>query len=228
MGALQTHLSDAISLNLSRMPIYGELSKGKSLPLSKNLIRAGKFIMPFARRIDKSARKLNRQGIPILQEDLIPIENLPAPETAPTYTNVLSKQEALPLQEEMDTWLKEVKALRKAGFLREICESSYEMLEKVEGWEDKHQCHFAMTRYLMKSLAFNSYKGLGYLGYRSNSILLSKRLIKGHSFFMPWTISFDRKAHHVQAMGVGFLVNDFPEIPFKSEWEINRNKSWAK
>ncbi|MEL6255966.1 MAG: hypothetical protein AAFR87_28435, partial [Bacteroidota bacterium] len=140
----------------------------------------------------------------------------------------LSKKESLPIQQEMDTWLKEVKAYRKAGSLREICESSYEMLEKVEDWENEHNCHLAMTRYLMESLAFNSYKGLGYLGFTSNSIILSKRLIKGHAFLMPYTLSFDRKAQHVQAMGVGFLVNDFPKIPFKSEWEINRNKSWAK
>jgi len=228
MGALQAHLINSISLNIARKPIYAELSSGKSLPLSRNLILATRSIVPFAKRLDKHGNRLNRMGIPILREDLVPIHGLPGPETAPLYREVIPRNEASRLKKQMKEWAVEIKALRKENQLREICTMSSDMLQEINSWEENHGCHFAMTKYLLGSMAYTALRGITYMQYENRSLKLSARLIKGHLFLIPWAIPFDRKAQNIQSMGVGFLVNDLPEIPFLSEWKKNKNKSWSK
>lgn len=228
MGALQAHLTTAISLNEARKPIYAELSSGKSLPLSRNLILATKSMIPFAKSLDKHGNKLNRMGIPILREDLIPMQDLPKPETAPRFKEVIPKAEAYHLRMHIKYFAKEMKRLRKEKQLREICMLSANMLAQIDAWEESYGCHFAMTKYLLESTAYSALRGISYLEYENKSILLSSKLIKGHLFLLPWAIPFDRKAQSIQAMGVGFLVNDLPQVPFMEEWRSKKNKSWSR
>lgn len=228
MGALQAHLTTAISLNETRKPIYGKLSAGKSLPLSRKLILATKTLIPFAKSLDKYERRLNQEGIPLMQENLIPLQDLPNPKIPSQYRVIISKPEAYHLKMHIKYFTREIKQLRKEQELRKICLLSANMLAQIEAWEKHYACHLSMTKYLMSSMGYSALKGISHVTHEDQSRNLSSRLIKGHLFLLPWSIPFDRKAQSIQAMGVGFLVNDLPKVPFMEAWKRSKNKSWAR
>jgi hypothetical protein len=80
------HLDGAIFLNTERMAIYHLLTGGKSDQLFIGLIGMEKELLPLARTIDTRAVPFNEQGVPIIVNDFVPMENVNAFYVPPKYT----------------------------------------------------------------------------------------------------------------------------------------------
>src|SRR3954469_4063300 len=76
-GALETHLREAMHINTLRMPLYGKLSGGRTISHSKRFIRYEKLAILFAKPIDWYAKRYQKAGVPIVNEDYITMEKTP-------------------------------------------------------------------------------------------------------------------------------------------------------
>lgn len=72
------HLGHAIWLNLRRMPAYLRLSRGRSLGLSLSLVSLELLSLPVVACFDLWALRYQRQGVPLMLRDFVPMSHAPA------------------------------------------------------------------------------------------------------------------------------------------------------
>ncbi|HEX8452948.1 MAG TPA: hypothetical protein VF647_12680 [Longimicrobium sp.] len=77
-GCMARHLREAVRLNRERMPLYSELTGGRSRAISRRLIWAERFSMPVAWYVDWRARRFQRLGISVVCADFEPMDRTPA------------------------------------------------------------------------------------------------------------------------------------------------------
>ncbi len=210
------HLKAAIQVNKERRKFYAQQSNGKSRSLSNRLILSERLLLPVAKMMERQAFIFNTQGIPIIQADFISMHDIKDASTPPAYQNIASP----PIWKELKSLLKDYKKSCKKSLvqddLKTMGDASFHLLQTLEKLEQTHQCHFAMTKHLIESIAYQVLRGIQYAQLSNNATLsLSKKMIRLHLMgISSLLISFDKKAQKLHQEGIGIIVNDVPEIKF--------------
>ena len=220
LPGLTHHLREAVAVNKSRKPIYASLTENKSRPLSRRLINLERSIIPFAWIMDRRAVKFQKAGIPIVAHDFVPMSPLPEPTSLLNLAGVANQTLWDSLRQAVKHYRKHVrKSLRKRN-LKTICDQTAILLQQLEKWENRGQCHFAMCKHLLESVGLIALHGQDYeRRSKGKSYRLTSDLIKAHLMGLRFFDEMDRPAQRIHQSGVGWLVNDLPHIPFLEEWE---------
>lgn len=222
-GGFAVHLREAIASNRERRAYYAGMTKGASRPLSDSLIRLETLTLPFAMHFDARARAFNRQGIPIVEGDLVSMAGVRPADTPPSHRSVASKADLRRLEGWLETYRADVsQAVERRDFER-VGSLTVELLGRVEGLETSADAHFAMTRHVAESVGYAALHALDYRASSGgNTDDLAARFIRLQAFGLTGTVSIDRKAQDLHRRGIGIIVNDVPHIPFLQEWQARK------
>lgn len=218
------HLEAAIRLNRSRRDVYDRLSGGKSRSLSNRLITLERLTLPAAYGFDRWAKRYQKQGIPIVKGDFVPMQDVRSPFAPPRWRGVANDQDASRLENWLGDYRKTIRtALGKDDFAG-IAQASYDLLKRLDAHEESTQTHWAMTKHLVESLGLAAMNAVDYAAMsQGETHRLSRTFLRFQSLGLLGSISLDRKAQALHQKGIGILVNDIPHIPFAQRWESRKN-----
>lgn len=214
------HLKDAIALNRSRRDVYDRLSGGESRALSNRVILLEQLTLPAAHALDLWAKRYQKQGIPVMQEDFVPMQDVRSPFAPPRFRGVASASEAAAVDARLDAYRKTLSQALNRNDFTAIAEASYALLEALEATETETRTHWAMTKHLVESLGLAAMNAIGHAERSGGETQrLSRTLIRFQSLGLMGSVSIDRKAQAFHQRGIGIVVNDVPSIPFAERWK---------
>lgn len=219
-GGFTEHLRDALASNRERREYYARMSNGASRALSDHVIRLETLTLPFALHFDLRADRFNRQGIAIVDGDLVPMSGVLPADTPPRHRSVAGKADL----EKLDGWLDTYRAAVSGALAHRDFETigrlTYDLLDRVEALEKTADAHFAMTRHVVESVGYAAQHSLAYReASKGQTDDLAARFIRLQAFGLTGTIAIDRRAQALHKRGLGIIVNDLPDIPFRREWQ---------
>ncbi len=215
MKGFYLHVKEAIQVNKERSKIYAGLTNGRSKSLSRLLIALEYLTLPIALLYDARGRKFNRNGIPIVANDFVPMDvKDPQIETSMRGTlNMSQNQEIKKMINEYSRSLK-IKIWDQVQ-LEQVFETSLSFIKQIRAYEKDHKIHLSMLIHLVESLALIAKNGTGYAAMSDNkTIRLSSDLIQVHLMGIKRSMLIDARANIFHQEGIGIIVNDLPEIHF--------------
>jgi hypothetical protein len=212
-GCMARHLREAVRLNKERMPLYSELTGGRSRAISRRLIWAERFSMPVAWYVDWRARRFQRLGIAVVCADFEPMDRTPAfrprnddPPPLSAFAPADSRRIARAVE----------RAYRASGFAGAgaVLEREIETLSRVPGFN-------CMTRHLLESALRITNGARRYAADAeardvASPARLSRALLSMHLTTLGEAARLDRRAAPLQAEGVPIVCQDVPPIPADS------------
>ncbi len=209
-GCMARHLREALRLNKERMPLYAELTGGRSRAISRRLIWAERFAMPAAWYVDWRARKFQRLGIPVVCADFEPMDRTPAfrsraddPPPLSAFTPTDPSKIARAVE----------RGYRAGGFAGAgaALEGEIEALSGVPGFH-------CMTRHLLESALRITNGAQRYAADAeargvASPARLSRALLSMHLTTLGEAARLDRGAAPLQAEGIPIVCQDVPPIP---------------
>jgi hypothetical protein len=209
-GCMARHLREALRLNKERMPLYSELTNGRSRAISRRLIWAERFAMPAAWYVDWRARRFQRLGIPVVCADFEPMERTPA--FRPRIENPPPLSAFVPADPRRIARAVE-RAYRAGGFAgaSAALEGEIEALAHVPGFH-------CMTRHLLESAlritnGAQRYSADAEARGVASPARLSRVLLTMHLTTLGEAARLDRRAAPLQAEGIPIVCQDVPPIP---------------
>lgn len=211
MQDLSRHLKEAIALNLERMPLYADLSDGKTLPFSKKLIRSEKTLLYGAWIFDRIGDRLQEKGVPYLKDEFVEMATVPT--FNPKYPAEVDYRTPIQLIDTEALMLALKKHIRTRDF--EKLHTKCVTFLKTKLSEQTHV--YCMLRHLLESMALISAlvpvqadrcQKLGLKAPTAYSILL----LHGHYWQLNKAKKMDEKVAPIQQSGIPFLFQDLPGI----------------
>lgn len=217
----RAHLLESIVINSERRFFYSSTTGGKSAFLSFVLICWGKFLLPVATYFDRRSLVFNSMGIGIIADDFISMDKIRPVESVPEYNNVLKCKTLLDLF--VITYKTRIlvrKYLRNYDFIASH-HSISECIDRISEIEKSNKVHISLVKHILESAAFAAKNAVI---YSQNEDLKVKKLascfIRVQMLGTILSPFIDRAASKLHRHGVGVLVNDIPDIPYK---EVNWN-----
>jgi len=207
------HVIDAISINKERARIYSTLSNGKSQKLSAKLISLEYAILPMAKFLDKRALKYQKQGIPVLIEDFVPMENLNSPYELTSHTGEMTKEVVATYFLLISDFKGLVLKLARKKEFKKLEERARASLHSLRALEDATNCSFAMGKHLVESVVLSAENGSRYnimSDGETDNIVAANLILQGVAFFP--LCELDVKAADLHEEGIGIIINDLPVI----------------
>lgn len=218
------HLKEAIALNRDRQEVYAERSQGRSRRLSRRLIAGETVSLPFAAYLDWRAREYNRRGIFVVAGDFVPMDSVRATSEPPRFRGVVGPSDLMRLESRLMAYRRGLQGPLKNHDFRAIADRTLAELLEFERSEERLECHFAMTKHFLESLGFAAVNAIGYAARsEGETAKLSATLIRVQAVGLRDALALDRQAQEIHRLGVGILVNDMPEIPFKHRMQAGQN-----
>lgn len=218
-GALERHIREALYINTQRLPLYSQASGGKTASLSRKLMRYQKMSIFSAHWMDRYARKFQRHGVPIMQEDYVSMEATPAFrerfEGSPPRLEQLRRPDVHALVRD----LKRAKASDDFSQARAVLRKALEEVHAPQGFLCAYR-HLLESLLRISTLA-EQHERLAREKGAPSPRKFSWFLYWGHLPLLKSTLAFDVQAAPIQAEGVPFLANDFPPVPAESEFYRN-------
>ncbi|MEK6773615.1 MAG: hypothetical protein AABY64_06725 [Bdellovibrionota bacterium] len=207
-NCLRQHVQDAITLNQLRKPLYAQLTNGRSIFISEQLIAFEKSMIISSWLADWWATRFQKLGIPILCDDLVDMKLTPPFSTDLPYAKV-------PLEKDFVDF--DAKALQKKltnaldSNLSSLAESSKKYLVELQN-EPRLNC---MIRHFLESIYVFSVHGKTYVQkinslQKNNLRLFLRRLLKSHISYLKTAIVLDKMGLPLQVEGVPILCQDLP------------------
>lgn len=207
---MERHLREAIGLNRARMPLYDSITGGRSRAISRRLIWSERLALPVAWVMDRRARPWLAQGVRVVCDDFVPMEDtpefvgrIPAPPPLSSFVPADPRRIRRAV----------VRSLRAEGFPGASATIEAE-LERLAGVPAFH----CMTRHLLESMLRIS--NLAPLHARDAAARgmpsperLSRTLLDLHLTTLGEAARLDRMAAPLQAEGVPIVCRDVPPIP---------------
>jgi hypothetical protein len=209
-GCMARHLREAVRLNRERMPLYSELTGGRSRAISRRLIWAERFSMPVAWYVDSRARSFQRLGIPVVCADFEPMDRTPAfrpriedPPPLSAFAPADSRRIARAVKRAYDAG-----GFAGAGA---VLEEEINALAHVPGFN-------CMTRHLLESALRITNGAQRYAADAeargvASPARLSRALLSMHLTTLGEAARLDRRAAPLQAEGIPIICQDVPPIP---------------
>lgn len=207
-GAFERHMLEAIALNEARAPRYSSLTDGASLAISRRLILSERALLPVARWFDRSTRRWERAGIPILEEIFVPMA------TAPAFAERGSEIRGAG-NPALDRTVRRrvMRSYRDAGFegAAIVLRDAIDALSAEPGMDCLVR-HLLESAYRLAMLAPRHIEAARERGLASPRWLLSL-LLRLHLWGLGRARDLDARARPLQARGIPILAQDLPPIP---------------
>lgn len=213
-GCMQSHIRDALTLNLKRREVYSVMTNSESRALSNRLIFAEKFALLWAKHYDREAKPFQDVGIPLFCDEFVPIK---AREIGPEK-EIKSVTFTVPF--ERKNLIKDFGLLVKDMDWKALETKSNEFLQLISDQSGSH----CMIRHLLESIRRSAGLAPGYLkramevwGDNSKEVKHLKKLLRGFNrnqisgFMLGYQI--DEEAFIFQKQRIGILCNELPDIP---------------
>lgn len=210
MKYLTQHLKDAIAINKERMPLYGKLSNGETLPFSKKLIQYEKYGLKGAWFFDRVGKRFQKQGVPFLELEFVDMAL--TPKFSQTYPEEIDYTRPIePI--EMRSFSKTLHYQLRDNDFEGLVESCNVLLEDLE--EQSHV--YCMLRHLIESIRWIAH--LAPINEAKCQVLnidpptpYVRFLINSHLFLLPESMKFDEQIAPIQNKGIPFVFQDLPTI----------------
>lgn len=199
------HLLEAILINFYRSFYYAKRSFLTSLPLSLLLITLEVSILPFAFIFDIWALWFNIQGINIVKNDFVSMQNIFNKEQPPLYTNSLSAKELV-------TKIKNIMKTCQCTDFQSGFMTLKALINDIENYEKEKEAHFAMTLHILESITYFMQHAIDYEEQNKKTKTLSKVMINFQFLALYSATYFDTIAQKFHKKGIGIIVNDLPKI----------------
>lgn len=214
-NSFEKHISDAIIVNRTRLPLYSKLTDGASKKVSRTFIFNQHVTLPVTWYVDALAKKFQKKDIPVVSIDMVSMELTPA---------FVAKAEQAPMpfadyksinQSKISANIR--KAFKNGGFFS-ASETIENELKKIENIPTYHN----MTRHMLESMLRMSnlapiYVELSKMKEMPSTHSLSKLLFKLHLIALIGCALLDKLAAPIQAKGIPIIQNDVPPIEAKPE-----------
>jgi hypothetical protein len=217
VGPFEEHLRDAIELNRKRAPLYSRLSRGRSETVSKWLIRSELLALPLCGIPDRWGRRFIQAGVPIVQEEFMPMRGAPAFQErfpfSPSPFSAFIPKNGNAIAASI------LKGYRTGGFSGAGGVASRELV----ALGSDHTFH-PMLRHLLESvvrisnLAPLHEKRRLELSIKGSTLGLSKWMFFSHFSAFQFATWIDAKAAPLHAEGLPIVYQDVPPIPARSEF----------
>lgn len=209
-GCMERHLREALTLNKARMPLYSELTGGRSRGISRRLIWSERLALPVAWYIDHRGRRYQALGIAVVCDDFEPMDRTPAFRARvenPPPLSAFAPADARRIKRAVE------RAHRSGGFAA----ASAALAHEVEALAETPAFN-CMTRHLLESALRISNGARRYdADARARGIAspagLSRTLLTLHLHTLGEAARLDRRAAPIQAEGVPIICQDVPPIP---------------
>lgn len=179
------------------------------------LIRTEYICLPFALGFDRRSKKFNEAGIPIIQDDFVPMEEIGDPHDPPMYANRAGRGEFEAVSAELHEYTRCLRNNAKTLDFERAARDTARMLAAVAEREIRCEAHFAMVRHLLESIGLAAVNAIRFAELSAGKTqLLSRDLLMFETKGVRTAVALDRRAQEVHAVGVGIIVNDLPSIPF--------------
>ncbi|HVY62022.1 MAG TPA: hypothetical protein VHF22_10235 [Planctomycetota bacterium] len=217
------HLEDAIALNTARRSVYSKLSGGASEEVSDRLIASEKLDHLVTGYFDREARRFNDRGIPIVTGDFVPMSGAKPAEAPLERRGKTPALELAKLEAEVIAFHAQLLLSVVVGHFDKISERAFALSQEIDRLEAKTRSNLAMTKHVVDSIGLAALHAGRYSKMSGGETdTLAKQLIAAESVALVNAVGTDRRAQEVQALGVGIIVNDVPEIPFQAEYRAAR------
>ena len=209
-NGFEGHLLEAIEVNSQRKPLYSKLTGGASESISRKLIRTEKYLLPFARILDRRSQFYRQYGIPVLINEFVSMDAISRMQEFPD-----------PVREMPTALLREYSGWGLLGRFLSQRNRSLEEIGEVAGEELKileaAPSFFCMARHFLESIRRVAHYGVIHeqeasVRKVSSPVKITKRVLLLHYFGLPFAVSLDRSAAPIQAQGVSIICNDVPSI----------------
>ena len=179
------------------------------------LIRTEYICLPFALGFDRRGKRFNEAGIPIIQDDFVPMDEIGDPHDPPLYANRAEQGEFEAVSAELNEYIRCLRDSAKTLGFEQAARDTARMLTAVAERETRCEAHFAMLRHLLESIGLAAVNAIRFAELSAGKTrLLSRDLLMFETKGVRTAVALDQRAQEVHALGVGIIVNDIPLIPF--------------
>ena len=222
-GGFYEHLADALRLHQERVPVYAGKTGGRSTPLFRKIDSLQRLNLPMAWYIDLRARPFHRQGIPIINGDIVSM-SLANPLDTPSHHRGRVRDDTLEeLRGRIRAFQREANHEIRAARFFEVASRTAALIRHLQDIERREDCHMAMTIHILESFGLVALHGERWKQVsKGETAGLTRLFLTIHVFTLQECLKTDRKAQEIQADGIGVIVNDVPPVPFLQEWEAGR------
>lgn len=210
-GCLSQHLKEAVEINTARMPVYAQISKGRSLKISISLIRSERLLLLVAPFVELQERYFAKRDLPIFCDSFVSMEHLP-----PFKQQPIHDPQPATLFKTVDSKLlkKQIRGAFKTGSFEGVSRVlDQELTVLAEG--SQYNC---MYRHLLESMLRWANRAPVFIEEAQKRNLKSPakiywRLIRNQLRFLNFANKLDIQARPLQAEGIPILCQDVPVIP---------------
>ncbi len=209
------HVRDAIAINKKRAVFYAAVSSGRTRSLSRRYMAMEYCLLPLAAFFDRWATRLNRQGIPALAEDFVPMSEIKAAETRPARTGALDNRGLADFRRLLRCYDEQIDAAARKKNFCQIQVTAIEALHNLRDLEARYNCNLSLTIHLVESagLAARNAQKLS-LQYHGRADNFYRAFVMLQSAGLPMFSKIDLEAQVFHREGTGIITNDLPAIPF--------------
>lgn len=212
----ENHLNEAIELYEARKVEYAAMTNGQSDRLFDLLMSTEKAIKPVARVIDWRATPFIERGIPVVENDFVPMD------TARDTHDPVEPAMEFPdeLKDEVRELMDSFHDIPKDDF-ENVAAKCYAALQTVSELETYYHVHLPMVRHVIESIGLAALHAIDYSAMSGGQTDdLSRDFVSTQILGLnELIITFEGLANSCHQQGVGVLVNDLPGIPFVEEYE---------
>lgn|GEM_PF-1530704 len=217
IDGFEKHLQDAISLYGERKEQYSEQTNGATDVLFERLILTETLLLPVAKTYDARAYPFTEQGIAIIQNDFVAMDDnrgfdYPLPAAAELSAEL--EQQAQDIIQSLFT------IDGQDAFA--VSDTVNSVLRSIAAFEHRHNVYLPMSKHLIESLGYGALHSLYYRcdsdnkTYRLGQDLMALQLL---AIKIGNPLDYDRAANIFHQQRVGVLLNDLPHIPFLQEYD---------
>ena len=208
------HLKEAIEVNSERSRYYASQTDDRSRYLSLYLVSMERLILPLAWYYDTKAKKFNEQGIGIIKDDFVSMQNVSTMQAKPIYGATLTQEAFKNLKIRTNKYLKSVKQHNKKSDFASVAKETHSFIKKLQVEEKKLEVHFAMSIHILESVCFFAQNSVIYVQQsEGKTSSLSRSFITFQLLGLGSALYLDRWAQGFHREGVGIILNDMPAIP---------------
>lgn len=221
----EQHLKDAIELYKERKTQYAAQSGGATNALFNKLIITETLLLPTAATFDARAVPFIKDGIMVIANDFVPMED----NLGFDYPMIAADELTSQLESEARAILVQLNAVNSHDAFA-ITEAANAALLSIDDFERANNVYLPMTKHLVESLGFGALHSLYYRcesqedSYRLGQDLM---LLQALAIKLGNSLSYDKEANEFHQQRIGILVNDLPHIPFLKEYDVYKMQDEA-